>query len=194
MRIEIGALQRRLKTTTVYVTHDQVEAMTLGDRIVVLADGRIQQVGQPIELYRAPVNRFVAGFIGTPRMNFVEGHLGEDLGAATFIAAGARVKLTRTFPVAAASSAPVTLGVRPEDLQLSTPDASESPASDTLHGRVVLVERLGGTSHVHFDVGAHRLMASVSGGAAVLQVGDHVAVRVPSDRVHLFAADGRALS
>ncbi|MDP3767694.1 MAG: sn-glycerol-3-phosphate ABC transporter ATP-binding protein UgpC [Dehalococcoidia bacterium] len=192
MRIEIGALQRRLKTTTVYVTHDQVEAMTLGDRIVVLADGRIQQVGQPIELYRAPVNRFVAGFIGTPRMNFVEGHLGEDLGAATFIADGARVKLTRPFPMAPGSSASVTLGVRPEDLQLSTSDSSESPASDTLLGRVVLVERLGGTSHVHFDVSAHRLMASVSDGA-LPQVGDHVAVRVPSDRVYLFAADGQAL-
>ncbi|MEP7380929.1 MAG: ATP-binding cassette domain-containing protein, partial [Gemmatimonadota bacterium] len=73
MRMEIGALQRRLGTTTVYVTHDQVEAMTLGDRIVVLADGRIQQIGSPIELYRNPVNRFVAGFIGTPPMNFVEG-------------------------------------------------------------------------------------------------------------------------
>lgn len=192
MRIEIGALQRRLKTTTVYVTHDQVEAMTLGDRIVVLADGRIQQVGQPIELYRAPVNRFVAGFIGTPRMNFVEGRLGEDLGAAMFIAEGAQVKLTRPFPMAPGSSASVTLGVRPEDLQLSTSDSSESPASDTLLGRVVLVERLGGTSHVHFDVGAHRLMASVSDGA-LPQVGDHVAVRVPSDRVYLFAADGQAL-
>ena len=73
MRIEIGSLQRRLKTTTIYVTHDQVEAMTLGDRIVVLANGRIQQVGRPIELYRRPVNRFVAGFIGSPPMNFVDG-------------------------------------------------------------------------------------------------------------------------
>jgi ABC-type sugar transport system ATPase subunit len=158
----------------------------------VLADGRIQQVGQPIELYRAPVNRFVAGFIGTPRMNFVEGHLGEDLGAATFIAEGARVKLTRAFPMAPGSSASVTLGVRPEDLQLSASASSEDPASDTLLGRVVLVERLGGTSHVHLDVGAHRLLVSVSDGA-LPHVGDHVAVRVPSDRVYLFAADGRAL-
>lgn len=192
MRIEIGALQRRLRTTTIYVTHDQVEAMTLGDRVVVLADGRIQQVGPPIELYRTPVNRFVAGFIGTPRMNFVEGYLGEDLGAATFIADGARVKLTRTFAAALGSPTAVTLGVRPEDLQLSTSDSSESPASDTLLGRVVLVERLGGTSHVHVDVGPHRLIASVSDGA-LPQVGDHVTVRVPSDRVYLFAADGRAL-
>src|SRR5215211_5944367 len=80
MRIEIGTLQRRLGTTTMYVTHDQVEAMTLGDRIVVLANGRVQQVGPPIELYRAPVNRFVAGFIGTPPMNFVTGALVEENG------------------------------------------------------------------------------------------------------------------
>ena len=75
MRIEIGGLQRRLKTTTIYVTHDQVEAMTLGDRIVVLADGRIQQVGPAHRALSRPVNRFVAGFIGTPPMNFIEGQL-----------------------------------------------------------------------------------------------------------------------
>jgi multiple sugar transport system ATP-binding protein len=188
MRIEIGGLQRRLRTTTVYVTHDQVEAMTLGDRIVVLADGRIQQVGKPIELYRAPVNRFVAGFIGTPRMNFVDGQLGEDHGAALFIAAGVRVRLARA---SSKSSASVTLGVRPEDLQLSA-YVSDGPASDALIGSVVLVERLGGTSHVHFDVGAHRLMASVSDGS-LPHVGDQVAVRIPGDRIHLFAADGQAL-
>src|SRR5256885_14849228 len=95
MRIEIGGLQRRLKTTTIYVTHDQVEAMTLGDRIVVLADGRIQQIGRPIELYRSPVNRFVAGFIGTPPMNFVEGDLRETNGQIAFIAEGISLRLPR---------------------------------------------------------------------------------------------------
>src|SRR5687767_5201237 len=99
MRIEIGALQRRLKTTTVYVTHDQVEAMTLGDRIVVLADGVIQQVGHPIELYRTPANRFVAGFIGTPPMNFVEGQISSENGTVVFVAEEMRVTLRdRTTP------------------------------------------------------------------------------------------------
>ena len=93
MRIEIGSLQRRLKTTTIYVTHDQVEAMTLGDRIVVLANGRIQQVGRPIELYRRPVNRFVAGFIGSPPMNFVAGHAQAEDGRLAFVADGVRVAL-----------------------------------------------------------------------------------------------------
>src|SRR5688572_22521391 len=90
MRIEIGTLQRRLGTTALYVTHDQVEAMTLGDRIVVLADRRVQQVGRPIDVYRAPVNRFVAGFIGTPPMNFVDGHLAVDDGSTFFLTDGAR--------------------------------------------------------------------------------------------------------
>ena len=183
MRIEIGGLQRRLGTTTIYVTHDQVEAMTLGDRIVVLSGGRIQQVGKPIDLYRAPANRFVAGFIGTPPMNFIEGQLdGSD-----FVAEGVRIGL-RTETLTAALSAPITLGIRPEDLELVTFSDHRNGAG--LAGRVVLVERLGGTSHIHIDVGANRLLASVSGEQLPI-VGDLISVRVPAARTHLFGADGR---
>src|SRR5688500_757292 len=193
MRIEIGGLQRRLSTTTVYVTHDQVEAMTLGDRIVVLADGRMQQIGTPIELYRAPVNRFVAGFIGTPPMNFIDGQLAADDGAVTFAAEEVRVKLRRDSTSAAGSDG-VTLGIRPEDLSTEPRAAPSSESPDSvLTGRVVLVERLGGTSHVHFDVGPHRLMASVSNDS-LPDVGETINAHVPADRVHLFGADGRALS
>lgn len=194
MRIEIGSLQRRLKTTTVYVTHDQVEAMTLGDRIVVLADGRIQQVGRPIELYRAPVNRFVAGFIGTPPMNFLSGRLVEENGSAAFVADGARVKLAGGRPVTAPAAGTVTLGIRPEDIRLDiTAPAPERPYDDRLAGRVVLVERLGGTSHIHFDVGPHRMLASVS-DESLPEVGDDIAARVPPERVHLFDAAGQSIS
>jgi ABC-type sugar transport system ATPase subunit len=185
MRIEIGALQRRLKTTTIYVTHDQVEAMTLGDRIVVLAGGRIQQVGKPIDLYRAPANRFVAGFIGTPPMNFIEGRVEES----AFICEGVQIG----FPadtLTALSSVPITLGIRPEDLEVVVGDVFDSQTSSRLEGRVVLVERLGGTSHIHFDVGVHRLLASVS-GEELPTVGDMISVRVPAERAHLFGADGR---
>src|SRR4029077_3311287 len=114
MRIEIGGLQRRLKTTTVYVTHDQVEAMTLGDRIVVLADGRIQQIGRPIDLYQNPVNRFVAGFIGTPAMNFLDGTLASEGGRLYFSTEAARLN-RQSGTAAVASTEPVTLGIRPED-------------------------------------------------------------------------------
>jgi ABC-type sugar transport system ATPase subunit len=198
MRIEIGGLQRRLKTTTIYVTHDQVEAMTLGDRIVVLADGRIQQIGRPIDLYRAPVNRFVAGFIGTPPMNFVEGGLREENGQLSFIAAGISIKLRRDNAAKAKNGEPLTLGVRPEDLRLDSSSdraAGAAPAGDAIPGRVVLVERLGGTSHIHFDVegGGSRLMASVSNDQ-LPDVGDTIRVRVPPERVHLFRSDGKTIS
>jgi len=190
MRIEIGTLQRRLKTTTVYVTHDQVEAMTLGDRIVVLADGRIQQVGRPIEIYRTPVNRFVAGFIGTPPMNFVEGEIGANDGPPRFVADGVRLLLPRDRFAAVRSSGPATLGIRPEDLVV-VPSAT-APADDLITGRVVLVEMLGGTSHVHFDAGPHRLLASVADDL-LPAVGDEITVRARSARAHLFDPDGRAL-
>lgn len=191
MRIEIGGLQRRLRTTTIYVTHDQVEAMTLGDRIVVLAHGAIQQIGRPIDLYRAPVNRFVAGFIGTPPMNFIQGRVDDDAGAA-FVAEGVRLAMqAERLPVS--SSATVTLGIRPEDLVLvSDVPAAGEPAGSRLYGHVVLVERLGGTSHVHFDVGAQRLMAVVS-HEPLPAVGQRIAVLLPSARAHLFGPDGGAL-
>jgi ABC-type sugar transport system ATPase subunit len=191
MRIEIGSLQRRLNTTTLYVTHDQVEAMTLGDRIVILADGRIQQIGRPMEIYRSPSNRFVAGFIGTPRMNFLEGRAHRDGEWLVFVTDGARISLSRDA-VAASGDQPVTLGVRPEDLRIG--DGADRPgdgATDMIHGRVVLVERLGAINHVHFETGPHRLMLAVSHDA-VPDVGDDIAVQVRTERVHLFGPDGRA--
>ena len=190
MRIEIGALQRRLKTTTVYVTHDQVEAMTLGDRIVVLSGGRIQQVGRPIDLYRAPVNRFVAGFIGTPPMNFIEGRVHVDDGAPRFLTDDIGIALPRERFTSLAPTAAATLGVRPEDL-IVVPSPG-SATNDAVTGRVVLVEMLGGTSHVHLDAGRHRLLASVSDDL-LPRVGDTIVVRARTDRVHLFDGEGRTL-
>jgi ABC-type sugar transport system ATPase subunit len=194
MRIEIGSLQRRLKTTTVYVTHDQVEAMTLGDRIVVLADGRIQQIGRPIELYSTPINKFVAGFIGTPAMNFLSGVLQQDSGATYFAAEGSRLRVGEGVSQKTSGGA-ATLGIRPEDLRIDAGESHRTPASadgETLTGRVVLVERLGGTSHVHFEVGPHRLLASTTSDS-LPEVGNNISVRVPAARTHLFGGDGRAL-
>ena len=194
MRIEIGGLQRRLKTTTVYVTHDQVEAMTLGDRIVVLADGRIQQIGKPIDLYHAPANRFVAGFVGTPPMNFVTGVLGADNGAVMFTAEGVQFSLRADRMPSAMPTGPVTMGIRPEDMEVvDNGDRADGPAHDGLQGRVVLVERLGGTSHIHFDAGTHRMLASVTSDR-LPAVGDAIEVRLHSERVHLFVDDRRISS
>jgi ABC-type sugar transport system ATPase subunit len=197
MRIEIGGLQRRLNTTTIYVTHDQVEAMTLGDRIVVLADGRIQQIGRPIDLYRAPINRFVAGFIGTPPMNFVDGSLREEDGHVFFFAGGMSIGVPHDKTATAKGAESLTLGIRPEDLRLNAAGESSvggGTSGEPFAGRVVLVERLGGTSHVHFDVeGGSRMMASVLNDR-LPDVGDTISVRVPPELVHLFAADGRSIS
>ena len=191
MRIEIGGLQRRLRTTTIYVTHDQVEAMTLGDRIVVLSAGRIQQVGHPIDLYRTPANRFVAGFIGTPPMNFVDGALEAGGEGWSFVAEGVHVRL-RPGHAPAEGSRSLTLGIRPEDMRVSRDGRPLEDASSTVKGRVALVERLGGSSHVHFDVGPHRLLAVVTDDD-VPAIGETIAVIVPPGRVHLFAIDGRRL-
>ena len=168
MRIEIGSLQRRLKTTTIYVTHDQVEAMTLGDRIVVLANGVIQQVGRPIDLYRAPVNRFVAGFIGSPPMNFIE---------------RPQVQIVRY----AEDDDTACIGIRPEELALTA-----RPGPGDISGTVLLVERLGGTSHIHFDADGTRLMAAVSGDDLPAP-GETIHVTMPEARVHRFDANGVAL-
>jgi ABC-type sugar transport system ATPase subunit len=191
MRIEIGGLQRRLKTTTVYVTHDQVEAMTLGDRIVVLADGRIQQIGTPIDLYLEPVNRFVAGFVGTPPMNFVEGLITSENSRVSFAAEGLDVTVLPQRMPSAMPTGPVTLGIRPEDIEVdvSTPAANGSPNGD-MQGRVVLVERLGGTSHVHFDAGPHRLLAAVT-NERLPEAGDAITIRMRGERMHLFVNDQR---
>jgi ABC-type sugar transport system ATPase subunit len=195
MRIEIGGLQRRLKTTTIYVTHDQVEAMTLGDRIVVLADGHIQQVGRPIELYRAPINRFVAGFIGTPTMNFVEGELKKEDARSYFVADGVNIQLPSASRATDGSTGKLTLGVRPEDLRLDTPGDGDPGAVEALTGRVLLVERLGGTSHVHFEIGQSgtRMMASLANDRPP-EVGETITVRFSPARAHLFAADGKTIS
>ena len=191
MRIEIGGLQRRLRTTTIYVTHDQVEAMTLGDRIVVLAAGRIQQVGHPIDLYRTPANRFVAGFIGTPPMNFVDGTLEPDAAGWSFAAEGVRVRLPHGRPPDDARRN-VTLGIRPEDMRVTRGGSPGDDLGSAVRGRIALVERLGGTSHAHFDVGPHRLLAVVTGDD-VPEIGETIAVAVPMQRVHLFATDGQRL-
>src|SRR2546425_7096886 len=142
MRVELKRLHERLETTAIYVTHDQVEAMTLGDRVVVMKDGWIQQVGEPLELYGKPANRFVAGFIGSPAMNFVEVTVADANGALWADTPGFRVKV----PLASAGrlgpyrGQRVTLGIRPEDLRVATGSDGADHSFDTV---VEVVEPLG---------------------------------------------------
>ncbi len=172
-RIEIARLKEQLPDTTmIYVTHDQVEAMTLADRIVVLNGGRIEQVGTPLELYETPANLFVARFIGSPAMNIV------DLGRASASAVAAP-----------AASGAVRLGVRPEDLRLAGPGEAA-----LFEGRVALVEQLGEVTIVYADIGAQEpLIAKLDG---IRRVARDETVRLAADpaRLHYFdAATGQAV-
>ena len=187
MRVEILRLHQRLGTTMVYVTHDQVEAMTLADRIVVLRAGRIEQVGAPMELYHRPANRFVAGFIGSPRMNFLEGEVvGRTERGLTVRAGGFEVDAA--VEGGAGPGATVTLGVRPEHARLAEPDAA------ALAGEVLVVERLGGETLLHVDLGAEEPFVAKVDGAVAARLGERVGLALPPEALHLFDEDGAALA
>jgi len=187
-RIEIAKLHRRLGTTMVYVTHDQIEAMTLANTIVVLNDGRIEQVGAPMTLYRAPANSFVAGFIGSPTMNFLPVRVAatDADGLTLELAGGARLAVSRPAGADDGAARAVTLGLRPEHLAL----ADDGP----LRGEVVAVEQMGGEHLVHVDLGLARAVVIKAPGEARVRAGERVAVAVPPTAAHLFDAEGRALA
>ena len=187
MRYEFASLHQQLTTTMVYVTHDQVEAMTLADRIVVLSAGRIEQVGTPLELYEQPDNLFVAGFIGSPRMNFLAGEIvdADATGAQVRIGSGAVLRAE----VDAQRGAPgdrVTIGIRPEHI-----DRNEGP--NRIEASVRFVESLGSMTFAYLD---HEglddpLTWQLDGGAPMPEQGAD-AVRLPPAHLHLFDADGHA--
>jgi multiple sugar transport system ATP-binding protein len=184
MRVELTRLHDELQATMIYVTHDQVEAMTLADKIVVLQDGRVEQVGTPLELFHHPANKFVAGFIGSPRMNFLETRV-NGLGPG-----GARVDLPGggilEVPVEGAQEgAPVTLGVRPEHLEVSE--------RGELRGEVLVAERLGGTTFLHVQVEGGGLLTVQTDGENPVRMHDRVGLRPAAGHCHLFEPSGRAL-
>ncbi|MBA3941570.1 MAG: ABC transporter ATP-binding protein [Sphingopyxis sp.] len=185
MRYEFASLHRQLGTTTLYVTHDQVEAMTLADRIVVLRDGRIEQVGSPRELYDRPANIFVAQFLGTPRMNILAAVVA-DGGQAT-LADGRSIALP---PLAAplAAGTPLSIGIRPEDVAIGT-------APGALAFTIGFIERLGGLATVHLGgrAGDEPIACQLRDDGSLAE-GDPVSVSLPADRLHLFGADGLAIA
>jgi len=191
-RVELARLHRELKTTMVYVTHDQVEAMTLGTRIVVLNGGRIEQVGTPVELYERPANKFVAGFLGAPRMNFFEAMLDgqQERGARVQLACGARVQVGADVGCAR-PGARVTLGVRPEHLQLARPGQGGG-----IEATVALVEYLGDVTLVHVQVDGVREMAALKSGVdtAPPAPGSRVELVFPAARAFLFDEQGEVFA
>ena len=198
MRVELARLHHRLAVTMVYVTHDQVEAMTLADRIVVMNEGIVQQVGAPLELYSRPTNRFVAGFIGTPAMNFLEGQLaGGESDDVIFEAPGlalglgdrsAALDATSPYRKAASSGGKaVLLGIRPPDLMLE-PDDGKDPAKGKLRAKVEVREPMGAEVFLHLDSVCGSLVARVDSQCAY-RAGDAVTVAIPDQHIHLFDAD-----
>ncbi len=188
MRYEFAKLHEELKTTMVYVTHDQVEAMTLADRIVVLSAGRIEQVGTPLELYESPDNLFVAGFIGSPRMNFIPATVlrASAYEATVALSTGAEVRCL----VDAASAQPgnkVTLGVRPEHLGTEGDE-------NRIDVGITFVENLGSITHAYCDFpGVEEALTCELRGGARVRDGARLVLNIPADKTYLFDAAGQAM-
>jgi multiple sugar transport system ATP-binding protein len=186
MRLEIAQLHESLATTMIYVTHDQVEAMTLANKIVVLNGGAIEQAGTPLELYHHPVNLFVAGFIGSPKMNFFETEVVAVGPQGVSVALpGTRPVVVPVAPEGASPGTKVTLGVRPEHLQPA--EAGE------ITGEVVVAERLGGDTYLYLRVAGQPMVVAQAEGNDPTRVHDRVSVRIDPSTCHLFDARGRAL-
>ena len=184
MRVELKRLHERLETTAIYVTHDQVEAMTLGARVVVMKDGVVHQVGEPLEVYSKPRNKFVAGFIGSPAMNFLETTIVESSGALYAEAPGLRVKVPadRASRLARYKGQAVTLGIRPEDLR----EATGSDPHDLVFEAVVeVVEPLGSEILLDTQVGNQTIVARVD---PTVRTKHHQKIRLAfiPDRIHFF--------
>jgi len=183
MRTEIKELHQRLKTTTVYVTHDQIEAMTMADKIVVMHDGIVEQMGTPLELYDKPENQFVAGFIGSPAMNFLKGHVRVN-GAAIFEGPNG-VKLPLRSAPAGSDGRPVVFGVRPEHFTI---------ADDGAEAEIVVVEPTGSETQVFAKLGGEQVVA-VFRERHQFNPGDKVRLRPDPSVVHLFdEATGKRLN
>jgi multiple sugar transport system ATP-binding protein len=184
MRVELKRLHDRLETTAIYVTHDQVEAMTLGDRVVVMKDGWVQQVGEPLELYGKPANRFVAGFIGSPAMNFADVTIAEANGGVWVEGPGLRVKVPadRAEHMRAYKGQHVTLGVRPEDLQPAT--GADSP-DRTFDAVVEVVEPLGSEILLDVKAGGASMVARVDPSVRV-KVHEPMRLSLAPERMHFF--------
>jgi multiple sugar transport system ATP-binding protein len=182
MRIEISKLHRRLETTMIYVTHDQVEAMTMGDRIVVMKDGFIQQIDSPMNLYNHPTNVFVAGFIGSPAMNFYKGSLVKN-GKLSFKSPDFEIGLPPALEqkVHSYSGAEIILGIRPEHITID--NANTSPAN--LSAEVEVIEPMGAETYAYLKIKQSNLTMRRH-GHELLQIGSNVALNFAPDKIHLF--------
>ncbi|MBB3384426.1 multiple sugar transport system ATP-binding protein [Rhizobium sp. BK609] len=187
MRVEIARLHQRLGNTMIYVTHDQTEAMTMADKIVVLNGGKIEQVGAPLDLYNRPKNKFVAGFIGSPKMNFLDAKIvASDDGSAVIDLAGQTVRLPRRLG-GLQPGQPVTLGARPEHLNVGDRGVGLGSA------RVDLVEHLGGQTILYVTLHGGQALTVALEDQQSIRAGETVSIHIDPERCHLFGPDGMTL-
>jgi multiple sugar transport system ATP-binding protein len=191
MRVELKKLHERLAVTSIYVTHDQVEAMTLGDRVVVMKDGVVQQVGEPLELYNTPANRFVAGFIGSPAMNFADVTLSGSNGKLWAEAPGLKIGLPEALAgrFKGGNGAKATMGVRPEDLHVAGP---ADPAELCFEVEVEVIEQLGSEILLDTRAGNSTFVASVEPTLRT-KLHDRLKLAINPNRLHLFDAQTEAV-
>ncbi|WP_243978692.1 ABC transporter ATP-binding protein [Vibrio natriegens] len=188
MRLHIAKLHQELKSTMIYVTHDQVEAMTLADKIVVLRDGKVEQVGSPMDLYHNPINRFVAGFIGSPKMNFLPCTV--EAWDETSLTVSLDVGRSITLPIKAAQveiGKQLTLGIRPEHL-------TTNPDLITLAFQCEVVERLGGMTYIFGQCGGVDDFKYLHHGDTQVQPGESIALFASPSHLHIFEPDGNVIT
>ncbi|HEY6659726.1 MAG TPA: ABC transporter ATP-binding protein, partial [Pyrinomonadaceae bacterium] len=176
MRGELKRLQHQLKTTTIYVTHDQAEAMTLASRVAVMKKGRLQQFDTPINIYNQPANRFVAEFVGSPSMNFIEG----ELEAGAFVSDSLRIPLNADQLSKVSGRSRLTMGIRPEHVQVLT-----KPSDGAIAATVYVTELMGNETFVFLSVGANRLIARAPADFRA-DLESKVWLRVATEKMHFF--------
>jgi ABC-type sugar transport system ATPase subunit len=183
MRDELLKLHRRIKKTTIYVTHDQVEAMTMADRIVVLKDGIMQQIGEPHDVYMKPINLFVATFIGSPQMNIFHGTVSEK-GKELIFSGPFRMNFGKRFAYSGKENE-VSVGVRPEDIKVG-----KDAEGDTVAGAVMLVEPIGSDTLINVEIAQEVSCKIRMSASSTVHEGDHVKLKISPDKIHLFDEDG----
>jgi multiple sugar transport system ATP-binding protein len=190
MRAEISKLHRRLGATIIYVTHDQVEAMTMADRIFIMSKGVLQQSGTPMEVYARPESRFVAGFIGSPAMNFIDATAVAADGGLFIDAGGFRVRVPESFrpQLQPYAGKRVVFGVRPEDIAAHDP-SDQADNGNTVAARADVVETLGSEIFAHLTCGAHSIVARMEVPESPIRVGETLQVALKMARTHVFDAE-----
>jgi multiple sugar transport system ATP-binding protein len=191
MRSELKKLQRKIGVTTIYVTHDQVEAMTMGDRIAVMNKGRIMQIGTPDEVYNKPANLFVAGFIGSPQMNFIDAKIVEEDKGLVIDMGFAKIPIPKEFSelVKPLREQKVVIGIRPEHIYV---EEKCREGTFPLEGVVDFVEMLGSDTILHVDVGGKILVVRLSGSHS-FKIGQRIRICIDIMKTHIFRQSGEAV-